>query len=67
MVASVAMVDPLSQRPSNRERDRRPARRLWTVVRDAVTGRFVKRGEAKTRPASTVTEVVKRNAASGDQ
>lgn len=33
-------------------------RRWWTRVRDAVTGRFVKRGEAQRRPESTVVERV---------
>lgn len=33
-------------------------RRWWTRVRDAVTGRFVRRDEAKKRPATTVVEKV---------
>lgn len=32
--------------------------KIWTRVRDAVSGRFVKREEAKTRPESTFTEKV---------
>lgn len=31
---------------------------VWTRVRDAITGRFVSRAEAKRRPATTVTETV---------
>lgn len=29
------------------------------VVRDARTGRFVKKGEAKRRPSTTITETIK--------
>jgi hypothetical protein len=29
------------------------------AVRDAKTGRFVKKGEAKRRPSTTVTETIK--------
>jgi len=35
-------------------------KRIWKRVRDALTGRFVKRDEAEKRPAETVTETVER-------
>jgi len=34
----------------------KPLRKVRTWVRDTITGRFVKKGEAQSRPATTVRE-----------
>ncbi len=36
---------------------------IWRRVRDAITGRFVRRSEAKQRPETTVEETVRRKTA----
>jgi hypothetical protein len=41
--------------------------KIWKVVRDTITGRFVKREEAEKRPETTVTETMGDGSYAGQQ